>query len=131
MTTQSVIAKLEIQWSRIEDMLCSAWEGGSNYWLECYDYRIPDPPQPAGVVEYRYQNALYPGGACLCRIAGDSDDPSNGRKLELTQDKLISGLQTFAEKCPSHFADFMAENDDATTADCFLQCCLLGDVVYG
>jgi hypothetical protein len=30
-----------------------------------------------------------------------------------------------------HFSDMIAENDDATTADVFLQCCLFGELVYG
>lgn len=41
------------------------------------------------------------------------------------------GLQLMAEKQPSHFSDFMEENEDAITADVFLQLVALGDVVYG
>jgi hypothetical protein len=31
----------------------------------------------------------------------------------------------------SHFGDMIGETGDATTGDVFLQCCLLGEVVYG
>jgi len=36
-----------------------------------------------------------------------------------------------ASEAPRHFADFIAENDDAETADVFLQCCLFGRIVFG
>ena len=41
------------------------------------------------------------------------------------------GLEVMAAQVPRHFDDFMAENDDAITAYVWLQCCCLGEVVYG
>jgi len=35
------------------------------------------------------------------------------------------------EKFPKHFSDAVEEDFDATTADCWLQCCLFGDVIFG
>jgi len=35
------------------------------------------------------------------------------------------------EKYDWHLKNFIEENDDAETADVFLQCCVLGDIVYG
>jgi hypothetical protein len=60
----------------------------------------------------------------------DDEGESTGRKVFGLAD-LAKGLQTMAEKYPRHFADFVAENDDADTGDVFLQCVVLGDVVYG
>lgn len=34
-------------------------------------------------------------------------------------------------KYPRHWADVLAENDDATTGDVFLQCCLFGECIFG
>jgi hypothetical protein len=34
------------------------------------------------------------------------------------------------EKYTHHWRDLMAENDDATTADVFLQMSLFGDILY-
>jgi hypothetical protein len=36
-----------------------------------------------------------------------------------------------AQAYTRHFADFINQNDDAITGDVFLQCCLLGEVLYG
>ncbi len=45
--------------------------------------------------------------------------------------RIESGTRLMAEQHPVHFADFMLENDDAVTADVWLQCVLLNEVVYG
>lgn len=41
------------------------------------------------------------------------------------------GLSLMSRDYPNHFADFMAENEDAETADVFVQCCIFGNIVYG
>jgi hypothetical protein len=118
-----VTVKVTVTWQQVEDQLCAAWEGGSSYWLQCHGVR-PPVPEHQGKVQQRYQNALYPGGAALCRIDGEGDE------IELTREKLIAGLQVFADKCPRLFAQMRADEGDANTGDCFLQCCLLGEIVY-
>jgi hypothetical protein len=35
------------------------------------------------------------------------------------------------EKYPRHYADFKDGDEDASTGDVFLQCCIFGEVVYG
>jgi hypothetical protein len=126
----TVTVEVEVEWKHIENELCSAWEGGSNYWLECYGFRPPTDPADAAKVEYRYQNALYPGGACLCRIAED-ETGEEPEELELTREKLIAGVKLFAQRYPKHFADMQTERGDANTGDLFLQLSLLGSIVYG
>jgi hypothetical protein len=122
----TVAVTVGVTWQQIEDTLCSAWEGGSNYWLECHGFRPPTDASDAAKVEQRYQNALYPGGACLVRLVEEREE------LEpLTREKLLSGLQVMASKCPKQFAHMVNDNGDADTGDVFLQCCLLGEVVYG
>jgi hypothetical protein len=122
--TNQVQVIVDVSWQQIEDQLCAAWEG-SNYWLECYGARPPTDPADAAKVQHRYQNALYPGGACLVRL----DELTT--LAPLTREKLLTGLQVFAQKYPRHFADMRNDDGDATTGDVFLQCCLLGEVVYG
>ena len=46
-------------------------------------------------------------------------------------DQLHSGLRAMATKFPFNFANFIGENDDAETADVFIQCCLFGGLRYG
>lgn len=111
-------------WQQVEDTLCAAWEGGACHWLSCHGFRPPTDPADIARVIYRYQNALYDGGACLVRIDGEE------RELELTCEKLRAGVQILAEKYPRHYADMVSDDGDADTGDVFLQCCLLGELVY-
>ena len=57
----------------------------------------------------------------------DDDDPAR----EMTYASIHKGLQLMADKEGRHFADFMAESDDAVTADVFLQLCVFGEVIFG
>lgn len=99
---------------RITDLLCGALEGGSNYWahfrVECDDvYDIDNPEWALTVI--------------------DAED--DGRKYTINRDSLIKGLSKLKEIVPHHFNHFMNEDDDAETADCYLQCCVFNDVIYG
>lgn len=53
-----------------------------------------------------------------------------GKKHELNQKNLERGLELFVKTAPHHYRDWLAENDDAITADVFLQLCLFEDIVY-
>ncbi len=60
------------------------------------------------------------------------DDEWNGKtEWPLDLPVIERGLRIFVEKCPARFGEFLAENEDANTGDCFLQCCLFGELVYG
>jgi hypothetical protein len=130
----------EVSLERIGDLLCSAFEGGSNYW-----YRIEKFVPPPGGVSYSWGQGLgggkifrhisYPlseGGGLFVTDIPDGDEgelPRKGKLLDLNA--LRSGLAVMANGYPRHYADVLTENDDATTGDVFLQCCLFGRVVYG
>jgi len=45
--------------------------------------------------------------------------------------EILSGFQIMAEKYPRHWNDFFIENEDSITADVWLQCVVLGEIVYG
>lgn len=119
-----------VQVRRLQDLLCSALEGGSNYWYMIHE-EVKPSAMPDRVDEARvYPHIDYPtnpGGALLI---GDREDPKDPPK-RLDLPAIQRGIQVMAEKYPKHFGDFMNENDDATTGDVFLQCCLFGQLVYG
>ena len=114
-----VAAVHEITPSRVRDLLCTAFEGGSNYWIDSIvannantfnlSYFHEAPSVPEGYVELRVES----------------------ERLKLTHDKVKKGLQTMAKNHPRHFKNFIEENDDAETGDVFLQCCLFNKVIYG
>lgn len=65
------------------------------------------------------------------------DDPDQDEEGDHTGKKTIGpedvkkGLQKMADDYPTHFNDLVSDNDDGTTHDVFLQCIVLGDIVYG
>jgi hypothetical protein len=61
----------------------------------------------------------------MCRFGGDR------ARHEVSREMIDLALQAFATQEPRHFADWLAENDDAETADVFLQLCVFGKTIYG
>ena len=122
---------VEIPWNRIQDLLCCAFEGGSNSW-----YKITEFGEPANF-EIRtdpgriFRHMDYPvnDGGYLIIVCMNEDKPQTLYRLDRCT--LEKGLHRFAKKYPKHFGDFVQENDDAITGDVFLQTCLFGEIVYG
>lgn len=118
--------KIQITDEQFKDLLCCAFEGGSNYWIaKCETHR----PKPAGV-EYWHEAPVY-GGTLTVIVSEEEPIEGKGKVFELTRDSLKKGAQIMAEKHPQHFGDWMNENSDATTGDVFLQCCLFGETIFG
>ena len=49
----------------------------------------------------------------------------------LTAESWAKGEKLMSEQQREHLGDILAGNDDATTADVFLQFALMGELVYG
>jgi hypothetical protein len=114
---------------RVSDLLCSALEGGSNYWY--FIEAFIEPP----VLTFRtfdgkvFRHLDYPlsdNGGLVIKDLFDDQHPAL-----LDRTSLLRGLHVMAEKYARHYADWMNENDDSMTGDVFLQCCLYGEVIYG
>lgn len=129
---------------RVANLLCSAFEGGSNYWYRIEDFQAPtsyefnsgaDLKKPAGYFKYT-DYPLNPGGYL---VVSDYHGADGGvvMKRRLNLRAIERGLNLLAQAHATgkdyghHWRDFLDENDDATTADVFLQFCLFGEVVYG
>jgi len=130
--TISVNVKHEISLERISSLLCSAFEGGSNYWYQIDKFIKPKNLSFRTDEDQIFRHLDYPlneGGALIISdIEGDLNEPP-WKRLDL--DAIKKGLQIMAEKYPRHMGDFLNDNDDADTGDVFLQCCLFGDAIYG
>lgn len=113
---------------RIADLLCTAFEGGVGYWCTIVGYDTPENPVKILDEDHLYKYADYPltGGAVHCEIT-----ETEGEQKRLDGVSIVEGLKIMAEKYPRHFSNFISENEDAETGDVFLQCCLLGEVVFG
>ena len=110
------------------DMLCGAFEGGSNYWITKLDWTNTDEIEGWG--EKSWWEALPLAIAEKKHFEFMIQD-LDGDWHECTTQCLWVGVEIMSQKYYRHFVDMIAETDDATTADVYLQCALFGDVVYG
>ena len=123
----------DISTEDIAGLLCCAFEGGSNYWY-CIDYdksvKPPeiDPELKKGWGTFRHISWPMSKGGALC-VLDASDDEEEEYTLDLNAIKR--GLDIMSKKYPRHWGDFINQNDDAYTGDCFLQCCIFGEAIYG
>lgn len=54
-----------------------------------------------------------------------------GKKHKMNRASVTRALKLFRTKHPRHYEDWVNENDDAITADVFLQLCVFGEVIFG
>lgn len=134
----------EIKPSRVADLLVTAIEGGSGYWCAIDKARSSKPAEltlPWGIDKHTGEPEYHPwyiswpfskdGNLALVIDDGESDPEEDPEVYYINRESLVKGLMIMAQKYPAQFHDFLDENEDAWTADTFLQCCALGEVIYG
>lgn len=133
MTTMTVTVPVEITARQIADEFVTAFEGGSNYWLQSAKLVTSDNRSTPRISPWYDDEAIYTGQFA---IALGFDDPmkdegnGEGRKT-ITESDVAEGLRRMADKYPHQFGLLKDDAGDACTADVFLQCVVLGDIVYG
>jgi hypothetical protein len=128
----------------LEDILVTAFEGGSNYWIDHIEYITQaKKPKDAARSEWAFQVIKNGGevGIYVINESGEPVDPNEGfAPLHISD--LICGVQKFVKdahkrnslNCVGMFDSDLnldAGNFDADMADCVLQFALFGEVVYG
>jgi hypothetical protein len=106
----------DIPESRVAEVLCSACEGGSNYWagFTCLPYRWPNgfTADAELVLPVTIRNREEGGTVTL-----DSAAIDRGIAASLKHPRALAALS--------------GADHDAHDADLFLQLCLFGELVYG
>lgn len=126
------IAGHKITWDAVRNLLCTALEGGANYWYRIDQFVKPevgDVPWPGDTARFRHLDYPVRKGGAL--VVYDKEQGFDGEIKPVNRETLVEGLKTMAAKYIDHFADFVKENDDATTGDVFLQCVCFGEAIYG
>lgn len=121
-----VTIKLSIPPQTLRDLLCTAVEGGSNYWAS---FKSLECTEDGDYIRVR-----------VLERASHTDGPR--RIVEVTAEDLAIGIERLGaaaadkgntEGFPTagkHFADAL-DDHDAMTADVVLQMTVFGEVVYG
>ena len=108
-------------------LLSCAFDGGSGYWVEVVERVNPDNEK----WEFTSDLPLTENGYVMMRSHLEPKDDPDNKPVKLDKEALYKGLQIMATKYPIHYHNFVDDNYDAETGDVFLQCCLLGEIVYG
>ncbi len=115
---------ISVSWEQLDAMLVNALEGGSNYWIETVQ---ANAPKQQGVNCYEY---LLREGRELT-VYPDDNDGDVDYHMTLSRETATNALQLMVRDYPDHFKDVASQNDDAYTADIWLQLACFGEVVYG
>lgn len=118
---------------QLADVLSAALESGaygSGQWLKI----LKMVPPPADAPQWRSSPELgsfphldYPlSGGCL-----KVKDTESGKTHTLDRAAIERGVALLPSKSPRVFAAMVKGEYDAAMADVFVQCCVLGDVIYG
>ena len=135
--------------NRVQHLLCTALEGGSNYWIENVITVMPKGHKPedymAGgqhniddeivvIFDCPLYNAWrFEGG--MLRFGVDMEENERITLHDFTMEKAINGLKLMAEggHCrDDYWPTFLTDNgEDADFADCWLQLAVFGEIIFG
>jgi hypothetical protein len=131
--TVLVTVKVKIDVKEICNLVVSAFEGGSNYWLKSVVMKNEEAQKQFESPWYGDEKFWRPENP-HCVVIAEFENFDKGPELitkELVWDDFTKGLQKMARKAPQHFCDVMDENADANTGDTYIQMVIFGKVIYG
>jgi len=122
----------EISIERIKDLLCAAFEGGIDYWGNAKSKIGLKEELKA---EYFHEIPALGGELTIF----DNEDGSELGKIDMESMKqafqyMADGTDKNGKDIPQlkkHLDDFLNENEDAITADVFVQLAVMGAVEFG
>lgn len=139
--SMGVYATVEVPLERVVNAIIGALEGGYSPWMHAFVRSdtpatvkalaaSKDPTDPT--IWYAREGFWRAGGQAQITFDRETDEEGEGGgTMTVGYLDFVRGLSLMASKAPKHFADLVAENDDAITHDVFMQMVVLGDIVYG
>ncbi len=130
----SINVKVELDDEFFDGIICTMFEGGSNYWIDHIIVKLPDGVKPQGTPLSEWASSAINKGGTVHIYPSEE----NGF-FSLTKDKLTRGLKRWLKAHPSEVS-LINENGkntldggdiDAGIADNILQYALFGKPVYG
>lgn len=119
--------EVEMGVEHLESLLCSAFEGGSNYW--CTGVKPVKASEFKNATGTWLHEAIARGEISEIKVYDAEEDMH--RVVACDAASLAFALRRMAAKYPRHFMDELTGNGDATTGDVFFQCLVFGEVIYG
>lgn len=111
--------KIKVTEEDIDDICCTAFEGGINYWVDYVKYTSDD-----------YASEYVAKGGSITMYGFDDDE-----EFRLDRNVILNGIEKYISEFGSEnlISDGKIEtyNIDAEIADCIVQLGLFGEIVYG
>lgn len=137
-----VTVPIEFTHEQVRDLLCCGLESGhvGSFEIQGYYEKQMDEGSKKLKIEWKkissedahkrweFPHLDAPFDGCAIAMKDKYGDSDTIYLLHLRS--MAKGLITMAEKAPYQFSQFLGDNADAITGDCFVQCALLGSVVY-
>lgn len=121
-----VISREKVTQEMIDDILCSAFEGGINYWAA-----TAYPEDNVWPENATYVSECLSRGVNICIEDLEEDDELGNRMMYvLSLQDFVRGLEMAVIHRGSNLHDFY-ENHDAEDADIVVQFAIFGRIVYG
>lgn len=123
---------VEITNEDIDDIVCTALEGGINYW--CSKVEVD------GEYLGEYASEQISRGGKLKVFLDEPFDENDTEEYELTNEKLLKGIKMYSESLDRPYEIVVHEKNkfvldccqvDAEVADMIIQLALFEDIIYG
>jgi hypothetical protein len=130
----TITQMVDVDEEDVKDLLCTAFEGGSNHWARVRVSR--DKMKELGV-QYSWEIPFVVGEIVeVYDVEGEPGDEPIGflarPKMTRALRFMASGKDEKGNDIPMrHWDNFINENADAETADVFMQLATMGEIVYG
>ena len=120
---------VEISDEMIEDILCSAFEGGITYWADNISCKDNDDMKKVGGWKHEYLTKTKKKRAVMY-----IHEMGTGEKYPITKNYIIGALQKMDDpknSCTKALDRILNGQWDADDADIVVQTACFGEVVYG
>ena len=117
---------VEISDKMIEDILCSAFEGGITYWAENVSCKDNDDMKKVGGWKHEYLTKTKKKDAIMY-----IHDIETGERYPITKKSIIDALQKLDAEHSETLDRILSEQYDAHDADIVVQTACFGHVVFG
>jgi hypothetical protein len=131
--------EVEVPLQRLQDVWINALDSGSiSYWCASVGVTAKGTDTVESLaldeqndLQERYIAPFRHDGKVGIELQEPDDIPGGPKTYIFDLRAMRHALTVMSKHYPRHLADILSGNDDANTADAFVQCAIFGELVYG
>lgn len=132
-----ITTQVEITTEQVANLVVGAVEGGSTDWMNAFWLIEPREIRLTGTGIWYGRAPLFSDPRLEIKVLHDEVAVAEGADPKMATEKILhladfeNGMKILADQYPHHFNDLLGDNDDAATADAYMQCVCFGEIVFG